>query len=110
MLDLILGNRNAERIFLHIFHYGEIHASGISNDYGISLTPVLNQLTRFENAGILISREVGRTRLYSFNPKSAFTRCVKEMVQIQYESISRSEKERIFGKRRRPRRKNKPVI
>jgi len=110
MLDLILGNRNAERVFLHIYHYGEIHASGISKDYGISLTPILNQLSRFENAGILVSREVGRTRLYAFNPKSAFTKCIKEMVQIQYDGIPLSEKEKIFGSRRRPRRKNKPVV
>jgi predicted transcriptional regulator len=110
MLELIFGNKTAERIFLHIFHYGEIHASAIAQDYNISLTPILNQLNRFELAGILVSKEVGKARLYSFNPKSAFTKPVKELIKIVYQNIPLNEKEKIFNKRRRPRRKRKPVI
>lgn len=29
----ILGNTSAERVLLHLYHYGEIHASAIAADY-----------------------------------------------------------------------------
>ncbi|MBK8394666.1 MAG: ArsR family transcriptional regulator [Leptospiraceae bacterium] len=109
MLELILGNKTAERVLLHIYHYGEIHASAISSDYKIALTPILNQLNRFEMAGILISKEIGKARLYSFNPKSAFTKPMMNIIKIAYDNIPLENKEKIFKIRRRPRRKGKPV-
>lgn len=109
MLEGILGNKNAERILLHIFHYGESHASAIAADFKITLTPIINQLNRFENAGVLVSKESGRSRIYSFNLKSPFTKPVKEIVSLAYEAIPLSERQKIFQTRRRPRRKGKPV-
>ena len=110
VLEGIFGNKTAERVLLHIFHYGEIHASAIAQDCKIALNPIKGQLDRFERSGVLVSKEVGRSRVYSFNPKSPFTDPVKRLVQIVYESIPLREKERIFAERRRPRRKGKPVL
>lgn len=110
MLEQIFGNRTTERIFMHLFHYGEIHARGVANDYGSVVNPFVRQLNRLEDAGILVSRTVGRTRLYQFNPKSAFTNPIKKVIEVAYESIPLSERERIFHTRRRPRRKGKPVL
>ena len=110
MLKGIFGNQTAEKALLHIIHYGEIHASAIAKDYGIALNPIKGQLDRFEQAGILASKEVGRSRLYFFNPKSVFLRPLKEILQIAYESIPLKERESLFASRRRPRRKGKPVL
>ncbi len=82
----------------------------IASDYKMALNPIVGQLTRFENAGVLVSKEMGRTRVYSFNPKSPFVRAVKELIQIVYENIPLREREILFGVRRRPRRKGKPVL
>jgi predicted transcriptional regulator len=110
MLEDVFGNKTAERVLLHVYHYGEIHASAIAQDYGIAVNPVKGQLDRFERAGILVSKEVGRSRLYFFNPKSVFLSPVKELLRIVYESISLNEREKLFKSRRRPRRKGKPVL
>ena len=110
MLEGIFGNKTAERVLLHIYHYGEIHASAIAQDYGIALNPIKGQLDRFEQAGILASKEVGRSRLYFFNPKSPLLPPVRELLKIVYESIPLKEREEIFGTRRRPRKKGKPVL
>ncbi len=109
-LETLFGNRTTERILLHLFHYGEIHARGIAQDFDSSDTPFIRQLNRLENAGILVSRVAGRTRLYQFNPKSPYTTPLKKIVEIQYENISLEERQRIFQERRRPRRKGKPVL
>jgi len=110
MLESLFGNRTAERVLLHIFHYGEIHAAAIASDYGTVVNPIRQQLERFENGGILVSKEMGRTRVYGFNPKSPFVKPVKEILKIAYESIPLAERTKIFGSRRRPRAKGKPVI
>jgi len=110
MLEGIFGNKTAEKVLLHIYHYGEIHASAIAEDYRIALNPIKGQLDRFENAGILASKEVGRSRLYFFNPKSVFLGPIRELLKITYESIPLKEREILFASRRRPRRKGKPVL
>jgi len=109
MLEGIFGNKTAEKVLLHIFHYGESYASGIAQDFGVALNPIIQQLDRFEQAGVLVSKQVGRSRTYSFNPKSAFARPVRELIEIAYEGIPLSERQKLFQTRRRPRRKGKPV-
>ncbi len=110
MLEGIFGNKTAEKVLLHIYHYGEIHASAIAQDYKIALNPIRGQLDRFEYAGILASKEVGRSRLYFFNPKSVFLGPVKSILKTAYDSIPLKEREVLFTSRRRPRRKGKPVL
>ncbi|MEK6706962.1 MAG: ArsR family transcriptional regulator [Bdellovibrionota bacterium] len=110
MLEGIFGNRTAERVLLHVFHYGGIYASAIAHDYQTAINPMKLQLERFENAGVLVSKEMGRTRVYSFNPKSPLTSPVIELIKIVYESIPSKEREQLFKIRRRPRRKGKPVL
>src|SRR5690554_3716876 len=109
-LETIFGNRTTERILLHLLHYGEVHARGIARDYDSVVSPFIRQLGRLEEAGILVSREVGRARLYQFNPKSAYVMPLKKLVEIAYENIPLDEREKLFHTRRRPRRKGKPVL
>ena len=102
MLEGIFGNKTAEKVLLHIFHYGESHASAIAKDFSTAVNP-------FERAGVLVSKESGRSRLYSFNPKSPFNKPVQEIIEKAYDSIPLAERQNIFETRRRPRRKGKPV-
>ena len=110
MLDKILGSEIAMKIMLHLMHYQEIHPSAVAKDYHISLSAVQKQFARFEDAGILVSKLVGRTRVYFFNRKMPTTRPFMELVSIYYNSLSISDKQQLFRVRRRPRRPGKPVI
>ena len=109
-LGSFLGSRTAEAALLHLFHYGETYGRAVANDMGVTLQPVQRQLDRFEESGVLVSREVGRTRLYTWNPKSPFSTLLREMVKVQYESIPLEKRQILFKARRRPRAKGKPVI
>ncbi|MCY4643167.1 MAG: winged helix-turn-helix domain-containing protein [Bacteriovoracales bacterium] len=111
MLDLILGSKTAQKIFLHLYHHGESYPSAVAKDMKISLGAVQKQFERFESAGIIISTLQGRTRLYRFNMKNgAVVTHFKAMVKIVYTSISLKEKRKIFSVRRRPRRTGKPIL
>ena len=109
MLEGLFGNKTAEKVLLHIFHYGESHASAIAKDFDTSLNPILQQLNRFESAGVLVSKEAGRSRIYSFNAKSPLTKPLRSLVEVAYEAIPLSERQLLFQTRRRPRRKGKPI-
>ncbi len=111
MLDKILGSKTAQKIFLHLFHYGETYPSAVAKDFQISLGQVQRQFDRFEEAGIIISKLSGRTRVYQFNKKQgAVVKPFMELVKVFYDSIPLKEKEKIFHVRRRPRKRGKPVI
>jgi DNA-binding transcriptional ArsR family regulator len=110
MLDKILGSSVAQKAFLYLHHHGEGHASAIARTFKVSLSTVQSQLTRFEDAGVIISKVVGRTRLYTFNSKSKVAKLVEEIVKTYYDKIPVAEKSKIFSTRTRPRRAGKPVI
>ena len=109
-LEALFGNRTAAKLMLYLFHYGEAYATGAARDLGIALSPVQRQLDKFELAGLLVSKMVGNTRVYSFNPSQPATRKLKELIQVFYEAMSSEERERLFATRRRPRRRGKPVL
>jgi len=108
-LQALLGNRTAVKLMLYLFHYGEAYATGVAKDSGIALSPVQRQLEKFEAGGLLVSRMLGNTRVYSFNPRHPATRKLKELIQVFHEAMSLNERERLFSTRRRPRRRGKPV-
>jgi len=95
---------------LYLFHYGEAYPNGLARDQGIALSQVQKQLDKFEVAGLLVSKRLGTTRIYEFNPKLGVVKKIKELLEIFYEAIPLDERERMFSTRRRPRRRGKPVL
>ena len=110
MLDKILGSETAMKIMLHLTHYGEIYPTAVASDYKIAVFGVQKQFQRFEDAGILVSKLVGKTRVYMFNKKMATVRPFIDLVNIYYNSIPLKDKQILFATRRRPHRPGKPII
>jgi hypothetical protein len=82
MLEGLFGNKSAEKVMLSIFIYGELHASAIAQQYNTALDPIKKQLERFEEAGFLVSRIVGRSKLYKFNEANPMIKPLKELLKI----------------------------
>lgn len=108
-LAALFGNRTAAKLMLYLFHYEEVYPTGAARDLDVSLSPVQRQLEKFEAAGLLVSRLVGGTRVYIFNPKHPATQSLRELIRVFYEAMSLKEREKMFRTRRRPRRRGKPV-
>jgi len=73
------------------------------------LNPIQKQLDKLELAGVLVSRTAGRTRLYEFNPRYAFLKEIKSLLEKAIAFYSPDDRDRLLMVRRRPRRKGKPL-
>ena len=110
MLENIFGTKTASLILLHLYHYGELHARGIARDISISVSSVQRRLEKFEEAGIVVGKMIGNTRVFSFNKKSPLVAPLMNLLKVYHSSLSLRDKELIFKSRKRPRRSGKPVI
>jgi predicted transcriptional regulator len=82
MLEGLFGNKSAEKVMLSIFNHGELHASAIAQLYNTSLDPIKKQLERFEEAGFLTSRIIGRSKLYKFNDEHPMMKPLMQLLSI----------------------------
>ena len=109
MLETLLGSRNAEKVLIYIFAREEGYAREIANYYKTDLMPVQKQLDKLERAGVLASRNVGRTRPYSFNPRYPFLAELKNLLGKALSFYPQEEHDELIMNRRRPRAQGKTL-
>jgi hypothetical protein len=108
MLEGLFGNSIVEKIFFTLYVYGEGYGLGMARTFEEPVNRFQQQLKRLENAGIIVSRLVGKTRVYTFNPRYPFLKELDALIAQAFEFIPESEKIRYYKKRTRPRRAGKP--
>jgi len=109
MLEGLFGNVIVEKIFFFLNAYGEGYPLGMANTFGEPVNRIQQQLKRLESSGIIVSRLVGKVRLYTFNPRYPFLKELKTLVSKAYEFLPEAEKDKYYRRRIRPRRAGKPL-
>jgi len=109
MLESLLGSTSCERVLLFIHAREEGYPREIARFYEVDYRPIRNQLDKLELGGILRSRAVGRTRLYSFSPRCPFIKELKALLKKVMTFCPTELKEKLLVVRRRPRRRGKPL-
>jgi len=107
MIEVLLGSKNAERVLIYIFTREEGYAREIASFYNTDLKPIQMQLDKFEKGGVLVSRSIGRTRPYEFNPRYPFLNELKALLEKVLSFYPAKEQEELAMHRRRPRAKGK---
>ena len=107
ILEAIFGNRSAVQVLLFLEAYGAGHASRIAATYDVSVMAVQRQLRRLEANGVLLSRMVGRTRLFYFNMRNPTVRNLREFLSAELELLPETDVKRYYRQRQRPRRASK---
>ena len=109
-LETLFGGRAATRVLLFIENYSEGYASQIARTFEMPLSEVQKQLAKFEEVGILVSRMVGTSRMYTWNPRDPALNGLRQLLQntLNY-GIPKEKLNKYFRQRRRPRRKGKPL-
>jgi len=108
MLEGLFGNITVEKILFTLYVYGEGYALGVAKTFGEAVNKIQQQLKRLENAGVIVSRLIGRTRIYTFNPRYPFMEELKVLVGKAYEFLPERERDTYYRMRTRPRRAGKP--
>ncbi len=109
MLEPILGSISSERVLIFILARNEGYAREIARFFETDLNPILVQLAKLERGGILVSRKVGRTRLYEFNPRYAFLDELRGLLDKAFSFYPQELRGRLLMNRRRPRRQGRPL-
>ena len=109
MIEILLGSKNAEMVLLYLFTRGEGYAREIASFYDTDLKPIQMQLDKFEKGGVLVSRSIGRTRPYEFNPRYPFLTELKALLEKALSFYPAKEQEELTMNRRRPRAKGKTL-
>ena len=109
MLESLFGSKNAERVLIFLHAREEGYAREMARFFEADLKSIQNQLDKFESAGVLSSRKMGRTRPYQFNPRYPFLVELKALLEKSLAFYPGQERERLLMNRRRPRGKGKTL-
>lgn len=105
-LIALFGSKAAYQVLMYLENYENCYASQIAKTFGMSLNQAQNQLKKFEEIGLLVSRKEGTTRTYYFR-RSPITDALREFLRTMLEALPRTSIDRYFRQRRRPRRHGK---
>lgn len=108
MLEVLFGSRTAGRVLMYLHVYESGYASSIAGLFEISLSMVQNQLNKFEEGGVLVSRKIGRTRIFEWNPRYPFLDALRSLLQRDLDYLPESIRQQYYLGRSRPRRRGKP--
>lgn len=109
MLKELFGGKTPEQVLLYLENYDEGYGKAIADTFEISLSSVQKQLQKFEDSGLLVSRLVGKTRLYTWNPRSPFVTQVRNLLAQRLKVTPSEEIKAYYRQRRRPRKADKPI-
>ncbi|MEL7590924.1 MAG: winged helix-turn-helix domain-containing protein [Anaerolineaceae bacterium] len=109
MIEALLGSEFAEKVLMYLAVRGKGYASEIAAFYDTGLATIQNQLRKFEDGGVLVSFQSGRTRVFEFNPSYPFLTEIKGLLEKALIYYPPQEVERLTMHRRRPRRTGKAL-
>lgn len=107
VLEAIFGNRSAVQSLLFLEAYGSGHALRIARTYGVGVAPIQRQLRRLEDNGVLVSRTVGRTRVFEFNVRNPTVKNLRAFLSAELDLLPETDVQAYYRQRQRPRRTGK---
>lgn len=99
----LFGSESAYRVLMYLENYDSGYASMIARTFGISLNQAQNQLTKFEELDLLVSRKEGTTRTYYFK-RSPVSDALRVFLRSMLDLLPETTIKKYFRERRRPRR------
>ncbi|MBL8025254.1 MAG: winged helix-turn-helix transcriptional regulator [Fibrobacteres bacterium] len=109
MLEQLFGSQSREKVLIYLLIRTDGYAREIARFFDIDLTPIQKQLERLELGNIIYCRKIGRTKLYSFNPRYPFLNELKTLLEKAFSFYPTEIRNDLLKNRRRPRRAGKPI-
>ncbi len=99
MMEAVFGSVAAQCVLLYLHNYSEGYARGIAGTFDMSASQVFKQLRKFEDGGVIVSRTVGKTRVYSWNEQNLLVVDLRLLLQSLLESLPEAEVNRYYRKK-----------
>jgi hypothetical protein len=96
-------------VLLFVAERGSGYGREIADFWDRSVYGIQRQLEKLESGGVLIGTAVGRTRVYTWNPRWPFIAELQDMLNKAIPLLPDQERQRLQTGRRRPRRRGKPL-
>ena len=109
MLSILFNSALREKILYYLLECGEGYSSELAKNFKASLFAVQNQLQRMEEAGVLVSRSIGKTRMYTLDPRYFLLQELKALLKKSFAELPESIIRIHYRPRKRPRRAGKPI-
>jgi len=109
MLEVVFGSSAAERVLMYLQNYEQGYGREIAATFGMVQSQVRKQLEKFESGGFLVSRLIGRTRLYQWNPRNPLVPAIRALLSAAIDSLPTADRQRYLRQRTRPRRSGKAL-
>jgi hypothetical protein len=108
LLDAIFGSENRERVLVFLAAREQGYPSEMAQFFDTDLYGIQDQCEKLEAKGVIVSRQVGRTVVYEFNPRYALLDELKALLEKALTYYPEEFQEGLLQNRRRPRRRGKP--
>ncbi len=109
MLEAVLGSEGAERVLMFLAARKQGYAKEIADFWKMRVSTCQSQLSRMERDGLLTSEQFGRTRVYSFNRRYAFSEDVQNLLLKALSFRPPELQDALHYQRKHPRRSGKPL-
>lgn len=107
MLQPILGSKDKENILQYLLAKKRGYGSQIAKFFESNPTSVRKQLNFLEQEDVLVGFQVGRIRLYEFNPRYYFLKELEALLMKARECYKPEMREKLLYERIAPRKKGK---
>lgn len=109
MLGELIGSVNKERALIFLVARDRGYAREIARFFDAPLDPIQKALDGLERSGALVSRTVGTTREYEFNPRYPMRDELRALLEKALSLYPVELRDDLRVVRKRPRRKGKPL-
>lgn len=109
MLGELVGSVNKERALIYLIARDRGYAREIARFFDAPLDPIQKALDGLERSGVLVSRSVGSTREYEFNPRYPMQDELRTLLEKALSLYPQELRDELLIVRKRPRRKGKPL-
>jgi DNA-binding IclR family transcriptional regulator len=102
----LFGSKAAYQVLMYLENYGQGYAAEIARTFGMSLSQVQNQLRKFEELSLLVSRKEGPARFYYF-ARNPVADDLRTFLRSALDQLPDATIQKYYRARKRPRRLGK---
>lgn len=110
MLKVLFGSKDKEFVLQYILSKNEGYASKIARFFNLNSSQIKKQLESLEEGGVLVGFQIGKARLYKYNPRYYFLDEMKALLVKARDVYPAELKEKLMFSRTTPRRDGKPYV